>query len=356
MADTLTVFPKDYDALSLFLSGFENETKSKDAWLNLFRLWWDINPTFTDDTQRGWILSENGKIVGFIGCIPSFFQLGGKRTTVFTITTWNVLPEYRSQSIDLLLKIMDATKDSLLFDTTPTEVVAKILISFDFQPLPGYQNRNSLIVIDHKIFLASKLADDVFGRMSGKAVAPISKTFQSLCIRGLRKKGVREVKELLRPDSAFDRLWERTKHLYTNTNIRAADIIQWHCFENQNLKKTLLGCYEQDNLLGYLIAGSETSKQLRMLKCFDLWIDPSQTGVLESLLNYTAQFARNNSCELVVLPHFTKLLGSHYHKLGLLQGRRKEVREVVKINLEFAAAITKDNSYFVELQGDRGMF
>jgi len=356
MADMLTLKPENYDELALFLSGFENEVKNKDAWLDVFRLWWESNPAFSGDIERGWILVDGKKIVGFIGNIPSSFQLLGKKTTVFTISTWNVLPAYRAQSIDLLFKTMDAAGRSILFDTTPTEAVATILGSFGFSPLPGYQNKNSLIVINHGKFLRSKLADNIIGDVLSIALAPIIKMLQFFCERQLRRRGVRNVKEVSRADPAFDRLWERTKGLYANTNIRTAAMVQWYCFENRVNKKWLFGCYEGGELLGYLIAGSEASGNLRMLKCFDLWLDPSQDGVLESLVGFTARFAGQNSFDAAIFPHFTKKLGSRYNKLGMLRRRGKKIREYLKIGPECAAAISEGDSYFVELQGDRGMF
>jgi hypothetical protein len=356
MADIITLSPDNYSDLATFLGGFENETKSKDTWRQLFRYWWEKNPAFSQDFERGWILSDNGKIAGFIGNIPSYFQLMGKKTTVFTISTWHVLPEYRGQSIELLFRIMDANPDALLFDTTPTEIVANILTSFDFLPLPGYQNRNSLIVVNHDKFLKTKFRDEWVGKISAKALAPISRVIQIPGLVASRKKSGYEIKELSQTDSAFDELWERTKDLYANTNIRTAEIIQWLCFDNPHCKKTVLGCYCDGTLSGFLIAGPVASDKLKILKCHDLWFDPAQEHVLESLIGHTMQFAKKHSFDLVLFPHFTNALGKKYGRLGMLRGKTTEVRELVRLNPDQAAAVQADNSYFVELQGDRGMF
>ncbi len=41
--------------------------------------WWDLNPAYDDAFTRGWLLREQGEIVGFLGSIPWKFQLGGQR-------------------------------------------------------------------------------------------------------------------------------------------------------------------------------------------------------------------------------------------------------------------------------------
>ena len=71
-------------------------------------------------SPAGWFLRQGGAIQGFLGNLPSLFQLQGRPKTVCSITSWMVLPECREQSLALLMEHMRESEKTLLFDTTPT--------------------------------------------------------------------------------------------------------------------------------------------------------------------------------------------------------------------------------------------
>ena len=356
MPETFSVSPNDYKELASFLYDFEEGAKSREFWLNTFDIWWDKNPAFSNDIERGWLLRDKGRIVAFIGSLPSYFQVAGQKTRIFAITTWMVLPGFRNQSMGLLFKLLNAFDNSIVLDTTPTDIVAKTLKCFGFVPLPGYENKNSLVIINHEHFLLSKLEENPAAKALAAALSYALKIFQDLRLMPLKKAGVKNVKKITAPELSLDRLWERTKNLYANTNIRTAEMINWSCFLNKFRKKELFGYYENGELLGYLAAGAEKSAKLKILKCFDLWVEPSGENTVLSLINAVIEYAKENSFDCVVFPHFTKDLGVYFKKAGLLQGRPKESREYLKAPPEIMSKIRSDNSYFVELQGDRGMF
>ena len=67
---------KDLIPLAEFLpKGFPYTTK--EFWSPLFELWWTLNPAYTTEIPRGWILEKDRSIVGFIGNIPVRFLVGG---------------------------------------------------------------------------------------------------------------------------------------------------------------------------------------------------------------------------------------------------------------------------------------
>ena len=82
--------------------GFHNTTK--ETWLQRFENWWTLNPAFTPDLPRGWILEEDAKIVGFIGNIPVKFNIHGETKIAAASASWYVDPSVRGMSSIRLFK------------------------------------------------------------------------------------------------------------------------------------------------------------------------------------------------------------------------------------------------------------
>ncbi len=110
-------------------------------------------------STRGWLLREQGEIVGFLGTIPWKFQLGGHETTVFAGTTWRVLPEYRGMSIALKRRQMDEHEDVLHFSTTPRAEVERLLTLLGYEPMRSGEGdeTHSVIILDFEKLLRAKL-------------------------------------------------------------------------------------------------------------------------------------------------------------------------------------------------------
>ena len=79
------IIKSDYNLLCEFLSNFTNEKKeNKKYWIDRLNYWWEQNPAFSENIIRGWVFKKKGSdtIVGFIGNIPTYFNLEGKKTIV----------------------------------------------------------------------------------------------------------------------------------------------------------------------------------------------------------------------------------------------------------------------------------
>ncbi|MBF0358383.1 MAG: hypothetical protein HQL70_07220 [Magnetococcales bacterium] len=72
-----------------------------DNWLAAFRLQWSNNRP-----NHGFMLIHEDRIVGVVGAFYSQQLLRGKTVDICNIHSWTVLPEYRSDSIYLLIKII----------------------------------------------------------------------------------------------------------------------------------------------------------------------------------------------------------------------------------------------------------
>jgi hypothetical protein len=347
--------PADYARLARFLSSFEDETRAQDFWVRRFNLWWDANPAFQEGVPRGWVLCVDNTIKGFLGNVPSQVQLFGRTVTAFGVTTWRVLPAYRSHSLRLLHQALRCAKGSISFDTTPSDDVVRILKSLKFQLLPHFENlKRSVIILNLRRFLASKLHGKVLADAGGWLAEPVLRAFQDWRLGVRRKCDGIEVRHLTRADSSFDELWVRTRNLYSNTSVRSAAAINWHCFVNEDFRKFLFGCFIAERLVGYLIAASRIRDGLKVLSCLDVWLDPDVHLALSVLLAATRHRAQEVDFDLLEIPHYNHSLGRRLNSLCLFQrtavGERSAFYKIQELD-----SLDPAESYFVGMQGDRGL-
>ncbi len=358
MARACPVLASHYEELSSFLAAFPDEANPRPFWLERFLLWWDHNPAFAENLERGWVLRKNGAIVGFCGMIPSKFQQHGQEEVAFSATTWRVLPEHRSESLSLLFKLIHASKHTVLFCTTPGDVTASVLKALKFQLLPRSDNLRSIVPINFQSVVNAQFGGKRTFPFLEKAVARGLAFLQSARLRLAREDGAgMEVRELQKADPAFDKLWDKTKGLYPNTNVRTAEVVNWFCFGNQHFEKQLFGCYQHGELLGYAVCrvNAANKSNLKVLECVDLWPGPAGDHLLESLVRGVKAYAQEHLYDVVAFPHFNREIGCALKKLGLMRVKDKERREYFKVNTAAGGEVTACNSYFVTAQGDNGL-
>lgn len=343
----------DYPALLRFLSGFEDEVRDESFWSKRLSLWWDLNPAFDETIPRGWIVSDENAVKGFFGNIPTRVQLAGNIVTAFNATTWRVAPECRNYSLSLFYQAVRAARDSIFFNTTPSDDVIKILDVYKFRLLPHAENsQKSVIVVNPKRLAESRVRGRFRSAVLALAGAPVAGALQILRLRfGQMPAGV-EVRELAGADGVFDELWLRTRHLYANTNVRFAGAVQWQCFASPEFRKLLFGCFAGDRLAGYIIARARIREELNVLRAVDVWLDPDQPFALPSLLRFVQEWAAEHGLDMVEVPHFNTSLARQLAALGLL--RRAASGEERGYYLA-PRALEAAQSYFVALQGDYGL-
>jgi hypothetical protein len=283
------------------------------------------------------MLRNGESILGFIGRIPTLFQQNGKTVTAFNVTTWRVLAAYRNQSMKLLFQFLKSSQGHILLDTTPDPQVAKILERSGFRPLPVNDLRYSFALLNPEKFLPHFLA-------------PFFRLWQAFRLKKIQSP--LETKQVLKADSSFDELWERTKQQYSNTNIRTSAVLNWYCFGNQNSRKEIFGCYRNDQLQGHAICWGRQTKRFKEFECVDLWVDAGDENATQSLISVVLRHAREHSYDLVLFPHFNSKLAGIFQKKGLFQ--RKLLRGDRYLKWD-GLPPDLSMSYFVNFQGDYGL-
>lgn len=355
MAEVVTVAREHYADLSAFLGDFPGATFSRELYASRMVHWWDSNPALDDKWERGWLLRSGDQIGGFVANIPSKFQLDGEPITVCNGATFRVLPEFRTQSLELVFKLMREARESILFGTAVIGSAIEIGEKLNVQLVrPEYPGRSVAVTsLGNKI--QSYFPDGGIQRPFITGLSTLMSWVPPLWLKKAKLPPGVEVERLDRADEAFDQLWEATKHQFDNTNVRTSAIINWYCFGNPLLKKELFGCYRHGELVGYQICGRSRDPRLKFLDCHDLWTGPGDLEAAKALLFASIDFARQNRLASVSVLHFNSFTEKVCHEVGMVSRKPVATKEFIRVAPKLAPALNAGNSYFVRAQGEYGL-
>ena len=349
-----TVSNIHYDELIEFLTNFEDEIRDSEFWRSRLYLWWDQNPAFSDKIEKGWVLTQNDndKIVGFIGNIPTYFHFQRKKIIIYNATSWRVNNTYRNQSLSLIFKAIGYSKDSMLFDTTPSDKIINILKKLKFKQCPILINHTFFNLLNPYNILRAREIKGKLLLLLVKFVSPILKIYQSIRFMHLNKVNI--VRRLSKADSQFDTLWEKTKNKYENTNVRTSDIINWYCFGNINFKKILFGYFANDELQAYAIFNIASSNNIKRLVCTDLWGININKKIVKSFVSTAMKYGYENKIDIIDYSNFDNNLSNIYSRLGLFRRSTRDKR-YIKTSVEKYKAFNRNDTYLTFFQGDLGL-
>jgi hypothetical protein len=341
----------DYPALARFAATFEDETRDEQFWLKRFDLWWDKNPAFRESVPRGWIIWEDGAIKGFLGNVPSDFLLNGKPVTALSTTTWRVLPSHRNHSLKLFFQAIRCAKGSIFFDTTPNDDAVAVVKGLKFQLFPYNVNPvKSFLFVNTKRVLQSR----GMGAFAAWLGAPALRVLQNFRLRLGPIVANTSVRVLNLADVSFDELWQRTQSRYSNTSVRTAGAINWQCFGSETTRKSLIGCFCGEKLVGYLIVARGVRNGLRIASCVDVWLDPEFPAALANLLSFSRRWAKEQEIDAIEVPHLNQSLGQQLNALGLFQ-RTINDEQPSYYKAPDVGALDAATTFLTGIQGDKGL-
>jgi len=339
---------KDFPDLLEFLLETDNQKRERNYWEKRLRHWWDDNPCFSKNMDRGWILRDKitNAIVGFHGNIPSIFKSPNDGFVINNASTWRVLDSHRHNGINLLFELIKNTK-TILFSTTPNEGVNEINKKLKFKKFPYNTKKTHSLVVNNKIKIKS-YNSTIFNFFSIITFS-LLKFFQQLYFSKPNNSG--HIKKIDKIENSFDVLWEEKRNDYLYTNVRSSEAINWYCFSNEN-EKIVFGYYLEDKLVTYIIYDKRTSGSGEQLFCVDLW-GALEKDILESLIIYTYEYSKKNGINLIRFNAFDEKMCNFLDKIILIRNAYEDKRYLItrdkKIN------INKNNSYLTYAQGDIGL-
>jgi GNAT superfamily N-acetyltransferase len=344
------------------------ETTSVEFWRNWFSLIWDENPAFCENHPRGFLAKHDDKIVGFIAWFPVMLQFRGEEIVSSNGGGLAVHHDFRRRGIATALRKrhLETSADTFVFATTPgNPITLRINQKCGFKLLPNNVHHRyyfySIFIIDPKEWLKVRYISHLSKALPfcSKIMCFLLDRYQSIRLRTFRKRlsqgrdlMVREVREA---DVSFDALWKETKHYYTITNVRSSEVINWYLNPKNKERKRLYACYRNKKLLAYMIFTEREIRGIKALFCADVWYKRCEGWALERILDYAIDRAAKMACGAVVLRNYTKELSSYFGMLGLARIRDEKRNEFYRAPEWMERLIDRDNSYFVYIQGDRGM-
>lgn len=120
-------------AICDFLHLHMDPTVSPERFRNLFTYPW-----MPDKPNLGFVLEDDGRIVGFLSTIYGDREVNGRTERFCNLSSWFVLPEYRNQSLSLLTAV-HRQGDLVFTNLTSRPAVQKISLALKYQLLDTYK-------------------------------------------------------------------------------------------------------------------------------------------------------------------------------------------------------------------------
>lgn len=276
------------DALLSFLKiGYPDNPRMSDA-----RFWeWHFlkNPYVEPDNLPIWIARDGEKIVGQLAGTPVELKVGDEKKPAVWILDFVVRPDYRDKGLGKRL----------------------VNASQEFCPLGlgvnTYEQHSPALLKKLGWVIAAKIPRYSKLLFPGNALREISqikflRQFVNFCYAAFRPRFpqmpvsgngyLRNVEEF---DSSFDTLWQESSAQWACGVVRSSKILKWQYFQQPGKKFNVLGFYENDKLLGYIILyfrKPDSSGVLSKAAITDICYHPSQpVQIIDDLLRGALQLA-----------------------------------------------------------------
>lgn len=279
-----------------------------------------------DDVARGWVLEDDGKMVGFFGNLPLAGTHRGKPVRIACASAWGIHPDYRDHTEDMCRAYFEQPNVDLLMVTSAIKPTARRFEQFDGAPIP----QPGLAEIPYWIVDAWGFLRAGFRKKGqGKTMAWVMGLLASVPLdftmrmRGRRPYGsinhITPVK-LNGIDDAFDDLWKRKQRELNDRVVatRDATALKW-CFGlGSNNDETRLIRYDKDGvLLGYVAVVLETVSDigLKRLKIADVLIEKDDPDIAKALFAAAYEYGIAKRCHVVEMiglpPSLRRLIDKH---------------------------------------------
>lgn len=235
----------DEEALLSFLREAypEDPRKSEPAY---WRWHYLENPNARPDDVPLWLLKRGDEVVGQAATLPVELKLGEETRRSIWILDFIVNAEYRGKGLGK--RLVAAARDACptMFALGFNSQSEAVLRSLDWVMM-GRISRY------HLLLYPGEALGEISKRSAVRGVFNLGYApFRPRLKRAPLRDGfnVREVKSF---DSSFDTLWQEASEQWPCAVVRKASFLQWQFMRQPGKKFDVLGLYEQDQLLGYVV-------------------------------------------------------------------------------------------------------
>ena len=219
----------DYTAICDLMRRYGLPPKALEEWKHV----WECNPVLTERAEPftlGWALENKGKLVGFLGNIPTFCSLDGRRLLVTTANTLVIDGPYRSHSIALLKRYLAQKEVDLFLNTTAKIASGKLWEALGAKrlPVPSYESVLFWVTAPRPVVRALLISKKI--PAAGALSFPLGVALRvGLLLRSTKIKKGQGVRETPSFDSRFDVFWNELKQDSSRLlSWRDAETLNWH--------------------------------------------------------------------------------------------------------------------------------
>lgn len=317
------------------------------------------------DVPRGWVLEDDGKMVGFFGNLPLAGVFNGKPVRIACASAWGIHPDYRDHTEAMCRAYFEQPNVDLLIVTSAIKPTARRFEQFGGAPIPQPDLAEiPFWIVDSWGFLRAAFRK----KGQGKTMAWISGLLASVPLDfTMRLKGRRPYGALnhITPvgldgvDDAFDDLWARKQKELKGriVSVRDAAALKW-CFGlGSNHSETKLIRFDKDGTLhGYVAVVTEKVPDigLKRLKIADVLIENDDPDVARALFAAAYEYGIAKRChvvEVIGLPPSLRALVNKHKPYSRPMPTQPFYYKVVNLALADTAA-DPDGWYVSAFDGD----
>ncbi len=225
---------EDYAQIVALQTQYGLETKNFEDWKHL----WSGNPaykSYQSELPIGWVLERDDKcIVGYVGNIPLFYELEGKRFLACVAHSWVVDLQYRSYALLLLEEYFSQKAVDLFLNATVGPAASESFAVFQSSPIPvGKWDQSSFWITNYQGFLEGWLATKGIRLPKPLTYALSAGPFLKQVFSGsaFRKNiNATEIEVCEQFDQRFDVFWNRLRkrNPHVLRSIRDLEFLNWH--------------------------------------------------------------------------------------------------------------------------------
>ena len=236
----------DQDALLSFLRLAYPEEPLKGDYT--FWKWHFLeNPYARLDNVPLWVVRNEDQVVGQMATIPVKLKVGEEERDALWIIDFILSPEYRGQGLGKrLMQVARDTYCTTMIALGYNKDSEAVLRRHQWVSLGNINRYHVLLFPGHATKEISRISP--IRHLANHIYAPLRPSLTKLSQTG---SGV--LREVSRFDSSFDELWTKASIQWPCAVIRRSQFLEWQFMRQPGKKFDVLGYYEKDHLLGYVI-------------------------------------------------------------------------------------------------------
>ena len=284
---------------------------------------WSHNPARVDagpEPVIGWVLEAQGRIVGYLGNLPSYYRYGDATLQAAIATGFAVDQAYRGFGLRLVGAFFRQEKADLLLNTTASQAASQIFQRFNAVPMPqsGFDQMIFWVLRPRafaKAFLTRKRYPTVLACAGSYITGPLLQV--DILKRRRRPEkysaaALSTVEALCWQDigDEFDQLWARKlnegKRLLA---YRDAASLRWRLSApGPDVKTKILACRRDGRLAGYVLVVRDRLRHLDLerSRIIDLLVERDNSDIVDLLIGAAYGEARcdgSHMLEAIGLPN-----------------------------------------------------